>query len=71
LDREKIRVDDFGQFDTFSACIMVNGRHDKRGGSSQNKSISNESIVYKGKKEHLGRSFCDRLGFGNFSKLVH
>jgi hypothetical protein len=64
LDREKIRVDDFGQFDTFSACIMINGRHDKRGGSSQNKSISNESIVYKGKKEHLGRSFATDLGLG-------
>jgi hypothetical protein len=51
-------VDDFAQFDTFSACIMINGRHDKRGGSSQNESISNESIVYKGKKEHLGWSFA-------------
>jgi hypothetical protein len=33
----------------------------------QIESISNESIVYKGKKEHLGRSFAADLGFGIFS----
>jgi hypothetical protein len=73
LDREKFRGYDFGQFDTFffqRALLLMDATAnvvDHR----KIESFSNESIVYKGKEEHLGRSFATDLGLGISQKLVH
>jgi hypothetical protein len=48
---------------------MIDERLENVVDHQQIESISVESIMYKGKKEHLGRSFATDLDFENFRHL--
>lgn len=56
-------MDDFGQFDTFSACITIDERHesvvDRR---KRNRSAMIRLCIKKGRA--FGTEFLNRLGLG-------